>query len=125
MKTLTLKDILYIHESTIKKHGGTNGIKSLDLIRSSLNSGFATFNGKYLYKSIEEKIAVISYSFIKNHGFEDGNKRVGCLVLLTLCYKNDLTIKPTQQELINLGLGVAEGKLNKKDILSFIFNTIK
>ena len=36
MKTLTLKDILYIHESTIKKHGGTNGIKSLDLIRSSL-----------------------------------------------------------------------------------------
>ena len=62
---------------------------------------------------------------MKNHGFEDGNKRVGCLVLLTLCYKNDLTIKPTQQELINLGLGVAEGKLNKKDILSFIFNTIK
>ena len=32
MKTLTLKDILYIHESTIKKHGGTNGIKRLEVL---------------------------------------------------------------------------------------------
>lgn len=120
MKTLTIDDILYINKQTINKHGGTHGIKNLSLIESSLNSGLATFDGIYLYPSIENKISMISYSFIKNHGFNDGNKRVGCIVLLTLCYKNNILIKPTQKDLISLGLGVADGSLNKDDIKSFI-----
>ena len=63
---------------------------------------------------------MISYSFIKNHGFNDGNKRVGCIVLLTLCYKNNIIIKPSQKDLIWLGLGVADGSLTKDDIKNFI-----
>lgn len=120
MKNLTLKDIIYINDLTIKKHGGSPGIKNKYLIESSLNSGLATFGGEDLYKTLEDKIAMISYSFIKNHGFNDGNKRVGCLVLLTLCHKNNIPIKPSQQELINLGLGVASGTLGKNEIKLFI-----
>lgn len=120
MKNLTLEDIIYINELTIKKHGGSPGIKNISLIESSLNSGLATFDGEDLYPTIEDKISMISYSFIKNHGFNDGNKRVGCIVLLTLCYKNNLVIKPSQQDLINLGLGVASNSLGKDDIHSFI-----
>lgn len=120
MKTLTIDDILYINKQTINKHGGTPGVKNLSLIESSLNSGLATFDGIDLYPSIEDKISIISYSFIKNHGFNDGNKRVGCIVLLTLCYKNNILIKPSQKDLICLGLGVADGSLNKDDIKSFI-----
>ena len=122
MKTLTIDDILYINKQTINKHGGTHGVKNLSLIESSLNSGLATFDEVDLYPSIEDKISMISYSFIKNHGFNDGNKRVGCIVLLTLCYKNNLIIKPSQKDLISLGLGVADGSLNKDDIKSFILN---
>lgn len=120
MKTLTVEDILYINKQTITKHGGTHGIKNLSLIESSLNSGLATFDGVDLYPTIEDKISMISYSFIKNHGFNDGNKRVGCIVLLTLCYKNNLMIKPSQEDLITLGLGVAEGSLNKDTMKNFI-----
>ncbi len=50
----------------------------------------------------------------------DGNKRVGCIVLLTLCHKNNIPIKPSQKDLISLGLGVASGFLGKDDIKSFI-----
>jgi len=64
---------------------------------------------------------MITYSFVKNHGFEDGNKRVDCLVLLTLCYKNNIIIKPSQEELIDFGTGVASGSLEKDDIKKFIF----
>ena len=120
MKTLTVDDILYINKQTITKHGGTHGIKNLSLIESSLNSGLATFDGVDLYPTVEDKISMISYSFIKNHGFNDGNKRVGCIVLLTLCYKNNLMIKPSQEDLITLGLGVAEGSLNKDAMKNFI-----
>ncbi|MGL5352174.1 MAG: type II toxin-antitoxin system death-on-curing family toxin [Clostridium sp.] len=120
MKNLTLNDILYINTLTIKKHGGSPGVKNQSLIESSLNSGLATFDGEDLYKTLEEKISMISYSFIKNHGFNDGNKRVGCIVLLTLCHKNNIQIKPSQQELIDLGLGVASGTLGKEEIKLFV-----
>lgn len=122
MKNITIEDVIYINDLTIKKHGGTKGIKNISLIESSLNSGLATFDGQDLYPKIEDKIAMISYSFIKNHGFNDGNKRVGCIILLTLCHKNNITIKPSQKDLINLGLGVASGNLGKDDIKSFIMN---
>lgn len=42
---------------------------------------------------------MISYSFIKNHGFNDVNKSVGCIILLTLCHKNNIQIKPSQKYL--------------------------
>jgi len=120
MKNLTLEDIVYINNLTINKHGGSPGIKNQSLIESSLNSGLATFGGEDLYPTNEDKISMTSYSFIKNHGFNDGNKRVGCIVLLTLCRKNNIEIKPSQKDLINLGLGVASGILGKDDIKSFI-----
>ncbi|WP_291747824.1 type II toxin-antitoxin system death-on-curing family toxin [Clostridium sp.] len=41
---------------------------------------------------------------------------------MTLCHKNNITIKPSQKDLINLGLGVASGNLGKDDIKSFIMN---
>ena len=125
MKNLTLKDIIYINDLTIKNHGGSPGIKNQELVESSLNSGLATFDGQDLYPTIEDKISMISYSFIKNHGFNDGNKRVGCIVLLTLCSKNNIQIKPSQKDLISLGLGVASGNLSKDDVKSFILDCKK
>lgn len=37
MKNLSLEEVLYIHELTIKKHGGSREIKNLGLVESSLN----------------------------------------------------------------------------------------
>jgi Virulence protein RhuM family/Fic/DOC family len=42
---------------------------------SALNSVVQTFDGEYLYKSIEEQAAHLLYFVIKNHPFTDGNKR--------------------------------------------------
>lgn len=50
MKNLTLEDILYINELTIRNHGGSSGIKNQSLIESSLNSAIATFGGEDLYQ---------------------------------------------------------------------------
>ncbi|WP_291747821.1 hypothetical protein [Clostridium sp.] len=60
-ENITIEDVIYINDLTIKKHGGTKGIKNISLIESSLNSGLATFDGQDLYPKIEDKIAMISY----------------------------------------------------------------
>ena len=120
MKTLELQQIIIFHEKIIKASGGSNGVKDIGLVESALNRSEVTFDGEYLYKSIEAKIAVITHSLISNHGFIDGNKRIGVSVMLLLLKLNGIEIVFTQNELIELGLGVASGKLNEKVIESWI-----
>jgi death-on-curing protein len=78
-----------------------------------------TFDGKELYESLEMKIAVIAHGLISNHGIIDGNKRMGIAVMILLLKMNNIMITYTQQELISLELGVAEGKYSEKDILAW------
>jgi len=79
-----------------------------------------TFEGKDLYPSIIDKISVTAHSLISNHGFVDGNKRVGIAVMLILLRMNHVKVSYTQQELIHLGLRTAEGFMNESDILNWI-----
>ena len=79
-----------------------------------------TFDSNELYPEIEEKAARLAYGLISNHGFVDGNKRIGVYAMLVFLELNNVTLKFTQDELINLGLGTAKGELNYLDILDFI-----
>ena len=43
-----------------------------------------------LYKSIEEKAAILLYLIIKNHAFIDGNKRIAAACFLLFLNQNEL-----------------------------------
>jgi death-on-curing protein len=120
MELLDVENILLFHKKIVKSTGGSDGVRDLDLIESALNRGLMTFDGKDLYESTEMKISVISHGLISNHGFIDGNKRIGVSVMVLLLKLNNIVISYSQQELIELGLGVAEGNLNENDILAWI-----
>ena len=122
MKELNLDIILYIHRQTISKHGGLEGIRDLDLIRSALATPFLTFNGEDLNKTVLDKISAITYSLIKNHGFKDGNKRVGAIAMGILCELNNIKLEFSQKELIDFGLDIASGNMAKDDIKNWIIN---
>jgi len=67
---------------------------------------------------LKDKNSILA--IIKNHPFHDGNKRIGILVLLMTLKLNHITIQYTQQELILLGLSIADGTLNYSEILDWI-----
>ena len=122
MKELNLDIILYIHRQTISKHGGLEGIRDSDSIRSALATPFLTFNGEELNKTVLDKISAITYSLIKNHGFKDGNKRVGAIAMGILCELNNIKLEFSQKELIDFGLNIASGNMAKDDIKNWIIN---
>jgi death-on-curing protein len=72
------------------------------------------------YEGTIRKISVITYSLIKNHGFVDGNKRVGAAIMLLLLKLNGITIKYSQKALIEIGLKTAEGIYKEEDIEHWI-----
>ena len=80
------------------------------------------FSGEDLYTPIEKKIAVVTHSLISNHGFVDGNKRIGVSTMILLSKLNNIKLEFTQEELVELGIGTAEGKYLEEDIFNWMMN---
>ena len=58
------------------------GIRSTDLIASALSRQVTQFEGKIKYTEPLHICATLFYGMVKNHSFNDGNKRTALLVLL-------------------------------------------
>lgn len=58
------------------------GLERDQQLLSILGNLYQTFDGEELYPSIEEKAAHLIYFVIKDHPFNDGNKRIGSLLFL-------------------------------------------
>ena len=125
MNYFSNEQILKIHSSLITKTGGIDGIREYNLLDSTLKSIFQTFNGKELYPSILDKAAQLCYSLIENHPFLDGNKRIGGHLTLIFLKINGIDLNYTQEELIDFGLKIASGKMQKDEIKEWFGNHSK
>jgi len=78
---------------------------------------FQTFGGKDLYPTIEEKAAHLLYFVVKNHVFNDGNKRTGAFCFVWFLQKAGLLDENnlTPSALTALTLLIAESKPKDKD----------
>ena len=92
---ISLKEVLYLHEQSIKDFGGSHGIRDHGLLESAIERPNATFGGEELYPTIFLKAAALLESIVKNHPFVDGNKRTGWLAcnatMILFDYKFKLT----------------------------------
>ncbi|BBB56271.1 cytochrome C [Candidatus Megaera polyxenophila] len=97
--------------------------KALDGIIGSL---YQTFGGDDLYPSIEEKAAHLIYFIIKDHPFNDGNKRIGCLLFLLFLSINEFKLTSVSPEsLTALALLIAESDpKHKKVIIRLVINLL-
>ena len=122
MKYISVQYILKMHEKLISATGGSEGIRDIELLKSSIENSKVTFGGEDLYKTIEEKCSNICYCIISNHTFIDGNKRAGIYVMLILLEYNEIKLSFSQKDLVDLGLGIAKGELKQENITQWIRN---
>lgn len=122
MIRLSKEQVIKIHSMLIEQTGGSDGIRDDGLLESALNAPFQTFDGEYIYKTIKAKASKLGYFLIKNHPLIDGNKRIGILVMMIFLEINGIEIDCTDEELIILGLGLADGSINDIELLNWIIN---
>jgi len=120
MITLDVEQVIYLHEKLIQRTGGKDGLRDKGILESALFHAYATFDGKDLYPTIEEKAARQMFALVSGHPFVDGNKRIGVFVMLIFLEMNEIKIKYTQEELVKLALGTASGKIDANNILTWI-----
>lgn len=116
----TLDEVLAIHADQIERYGGSLGIRDRGLLESALAMPQASYSGEELHPSLHEKAAAYLFHLVKNHPFVDGNKRVGLAVALAFLGINDTFIAATDEELVELVLGVAESRFVKPDVAVFL-----
>lgn len=116
----TIEHIVLLHQKMIACSGGSAGVRDLGLVESALARGQASFSEVKLYPAIEQKAAAIGCGLTQNHGFVDGNKRIGMAAMLLILRRNGVQLIYTQEELIALGLAVAQETANVKEATEWI-----
>jgi death-on-curing protein len=117
---LTLDEALAIHAHQIARYGGALGIRDQGLLESALAMPAATFGGEHLHPSLPEQAAAYLFHLVKNHPFVDGNKRVGLACSLVFLRLNGIRVRASDDDLVDIVMGVAEGRRSKADVAVFL-----
>jgi death-on-curing protein len=92
---------------------------------STLSATFQIIDDAELYPSTAAKIARIAYGLVCNHPFADGNKRIGTYVMAVLSERNKIEVEFTDDDIIHIGLELANGKMSDKQLLDLILECSK
>ncbi len=112
-----------IDEMRFGAESGLFGSEKDDSFKSSIGAIYQTFDGKDVYRSMEEKAANLLYFVTKNHSFTDGNKRIAAAVFLYFLDKNKALMDSTGKKrieddtLVALTIMIAESKPDDKELL--------
>ena len=122
MIILSLEQVLLMHKQLIEESGGSDEVRDIGLLKSAINNPFQTFGGVELYPSIQEKAARFCFGIVKNHALVDGNKRLGTHVMLVFLWLNGYTLEYQDEEMINIILDLASGKITADQLMSWIID---
>jgi len=121
MKIITVSDVEYLAFQLAQEHLSFNepipdfSTRFPNILESCVVTPFQKFSGKALYRSLVAKGGILFYLMIKNHPFQNGNKRIAITTLLLFLSKNKKWIKVDTQELYNFTVWVAQSPSSLKD----------
>jgi death-on-curing protein len=110
---ITIGDVEYLAFRLAKEHLSFNepipdfSTRFPNVLGSCVLTPFQRFSGKALYRTLVAKAGILFYLMIKNHPFQNGNKRIAITTLLTFLYGNGKWLKADTQELYNFTVWVA------------------
>lgn len=112
--------VLLLHKLLAEATGGSVGVRDEGLLDSALEGAFVGFGDTEFFPTKEEKGARLGYTLISNHAFVDGNKRIGVYVMLSFLEMNGIRIRCTDDELVHIGLSVADGSMSYEELLAWV-----
>jgi death on curing protein len=86
-----------------------------DRLESCLSAPFQTFGRREFYKTILDKAAILFYLMVKNHPFQNGNKRVAVATLLVFLHQNGKWLSMAPEDLYKFAMWVAGSNPAAKD----------
>ncbi|MDD2680278.1 MAG: type II toxin-antitoxin system death-on-curing family toxin [Candidatus Omnitrophica bacterium] len=120
MKQLTVKEVEYIAFRLAQEALSFNEpipdftTRFPNILESCLAAPFVTFGGKSGYSSLVERAGILFYLMVKNHPFQNGNKRIAMTTLFVFLHKNKKWLRVDTQELYNFTMWIAQSPAKLK-----------
>ena len=114
MKIITIAEVEYLAFRLAKEHLSFDepipdfSTRFPNVLESCVLTPFQRFSGKALYPTLIAKAGILFYLMIKNHPFQNGNKRIAITTLLTFLYDNGKWLRADTQEFYNFTVWVAQ-----------------
>jgi death-on-curing protein len=121
VKRVTVKEVAHITFKMAQELLSFNepipdfSTRTPNILESCLATPFQTFGGKFLYPGFLTRASMLFYFMIKNHPFENGNKRIAITTLFTFLFANNKWLIADIQELYNFTVWVAQSPPQFKD----------
>jgi death-on-curing family protein len=121
VKNINLTEIEYLAYKLAKEFMTYNepipdfGSRFPNILESCVVLPFQKFELKVLYKGLIGKASILFYLMIKNHPFQNGNKRIAMTTLFVFLHKNKKWLKVDTKELYNFAVWVAQSNPKLKE----------
>jgi prophage maintenance system killer protein len=86
-----------------------------NVLESCLAAPFQWFGGRSLYRGLISKSSLLFYLMIKNHPFQNGNKRIAITTMLVFLYLNGKWLRVNLQDFYNFSTRVAASRAETKN----------
>jgi death-on-curing protein len=121
VRVITIADVEYLAFRLAKEHLSfdepipDSSTRFPNILESCVVTPFQRLSGRTLYPALVGKASILFYLMIKNHPFQNGNKRIAITTLLTFLAGNGKWLEADTQELYNFTVWVAQSPAGVKD----------
>ncbi len=115
---LTVELVIAIHETQLRRFGGTPGIRD----QGALESALGRPQNKWAYESADLSTLAAAYAFgiARNHAFVDGNKRAALLSLVTFLGLNGIDFRADEAQAVVVIRDLAAGVISEEGLTRWI-----
>ena len=117
---LTLAEVIEVHADQIRRYGGSEGIRDIDLLSSAIAMPSASFSDEFLHADLFGMAAAYAFHLSQNHPFVDGNKRTALASSLVFLEMNGIIVDDTRNILYDAMIALAAGKVGKTEFAQIL-----
>ena len=108
-----------LHFQQLQRFGGSYGIRDAGAIDSALARPINQWH--YLEQpDVATLAAAYGYGLTRDHGYVDGNKRVGFVAMAVFLHLNDWQLDAPEPEVVRVMLAVAAGTMSEAELAGWV-----
>jgi death-on-curing protein len=117
-KYLTLAEVLFLHDESLARYGGSAGIREPGLVESALAS--ARNDLLYGRGDLFQVAAAYAFHLAESQAFVDGNKRTAAASAISFLRKNGIRFPREDGSLYEAMIKIAGKKLDKNGLAAVL-----
>jgi death on curing protein len=117
---LTIADVLAIHDEQIAEHGGSDGVRDMNVIESAIARPRQLVNFGDPTPDMAALAATLAFGLAKNHGFVDGNKRTSAVATETFLALNGVKVTASDEEIVQVWTDIGAGQMGEDELADWL-----